>query len=94
MKLITFQTKEAWQALQKNGILKVDRANIDLQKYGVPYDWIVCQMKKRKIQPQNGEQYPLWAWASFSLFCSGSVKCWFNSKPWMLCSSLMIFLGH
>ena len=69
MKLITFQTKEAWQALQKNGILKVDRANIDLQKYGVPYDWIVCQMKKRKIQPQNGEQYPLWAWAK----CGGSI---------------------
>ena len=70
MKLITFQTKQAWQVLQKNGILTANVANIDLQKYGMPYDWIVRQMQKRKIRPKNGEQYPLWAWAK----CGSSIS--------------------
>lgn len=69
MKLVTFQTKEAWRILQKNGILTTNVASIDLQKYGIPYDWIVCQMKKKNIRPQNSEEYPLWAWAR----CGGSI---------------------
>ena len=63
MKLITFQTKEALATLQKTGILRADVACIDLKKYGVPYDWIVQDMKKKKICPKKGEKYPLWAWA-------------------------------
>lgn len=63
MKLITFQTKEALASLQKTGVLRADVAHIDLKKYGVPYDWIVQEMKKKKICPKRGEKYPLWAWA-------------------------------
>ena len=70
MKLVTFQTKEAWKVLQKKGILIANVANIDLQKYGVPYDWIVDKMKKRQISPQHGEKYPLWAWAK----CGSSIS--------------------
>ena len=69
MKLITFQTKEALATLQKTGILRADVACIDLKKYGVPYDWIVQEMKKKKICPKKGEKYPLWAWAK----CGSSI---------------------
>lgn len=69
MKLITFQTKDALKVLQKDGILKAGLDYIDLQKYGVPYDWIMGEMKKRKILPEYAEQYPLWAWAK----CGSSI---------------------
>ena len=70
MKLVTFQTKKAYKILQKEGVLRADIAHTDLQKYGVPYDWVVGEMKKRKILPLNGEQYPLWAWAK----CGASIS--------------------
>jgi len=63
MKLVTFQTKEALATLQKTGVLRADVVHIDLKKYGVPYNWIVQEMKKKKICPKRGEKYPLWAWA-------------------------------
>ncbi len=69
MKLITFQTTEAFNVLQKNGILIADTSNIDLQKYGIPYDWMISEMKERGISPQNNERYPLWAWAK----CGASI---------------------
>lgn len=69
MKLVTFQTEDALKVLQKDGVLKANPDYMDLQKYGVPYDWIVAEMKKRKILPEYSEQYPLWAWAK----CGSSV---------------------
>ena len=69
MKLVTFQTKEALTVLQKDGVLITDSSHIDLKKYGVPYEWMVYEMKKRKILPQEGEKYPLWAWAK----CGSSI---------------------
>ena len=68
MKLITFQTKEAWAILQEKGILTANPSYIDLQKYSVPYDWIVKAMKEQKILPQNKEKYPLWAWKKCGRF--------------------------
>ena len=53
MKLITFQTKKAWDILQEKGILTANPSCIDLQKYSVPYDWIVNAMKEQKILPKN-----------------------------------------
>lgn len=69
MKLITFQTTEAFKILKKDGILIASVDNIDMLKYSIPYDWIVSEMKKKKIYPQNGEQYPLWAWRK----CGASI---------------------
>ena len=63
MKLITFQTKEALSALQKTGILIADTSYMDMKKSAVPYAWIAREMNKKKIYPQKGEQYPIWAWA-------------------------------
>ena len=69
MKLITFQTREALNTLQNTGILTAEMPYIDLQKYGVPYNWMVNEMKNKNICPQNKEQYPLWAWAK----CGASI---------------------
>lgn len=63
MKLVSFQTREAVSLLQKTGILTADIKCIDLKKYGMPYNWIVHEMNKQKIYPQNNEKYPIWAWS-------------------------------
>ena len=69
MKLITFQTRKALDTLQNTGILTAEVPYIDLQKYGVPYNWMVNEMKNKNINPQNKEEYPLWAWAK----CGASI---------------------
>ena len=74
MKLITFQTKEAWAILQKKGILTANPSYINLQKYSVPYDWIVKAMKEQKILPKNKEKYPLWAWAKCGRFMAPAKR--------------------
>ena len=58
MKLITFQTRKALDTLQNTGILTAEVPYIDLQKYGVPYNWMVNEMKNKNINPQNKEEYP------------------------------------
>ena len=63
MKLVTFQTKEALSVLQKRGVLIANQLYMDVQKYTVPYSWMVGEMNKKNICPQNGEKYPIWAWA-------------------------------
>ena len=69
MRLVTFQTRKAFDILQREGILITDTTHIDLQKYGIPYDWMVSAMKKKKILPIHGESYPLWAWVK----CGSSI---------------------
>ena len=68
MKLVTFQTKKALEILQKTGVLRADVSKIDLKKYGMPYEYIVKNMKKL-IKPEKNEHYPLWAWAK----CGASI---------------------
>ena len=68
MRLITFQTKEALDTLKKNGVLVADVSKIDLKKYGVPYAYIVDNMRKR-VKPGKNERYPLWAWVK----CGASI---------------------
>ena len=69
MRLITFQSREALKVLQKEGILIANITNINLKKYGIPYDWMTGEMKKKGILPENGEKYPIWAWAK----CGSSI---------------------
>jgi len=65
MKLITFQSIEAFNEFQKTGILhSMPQQHIDLKKYGIPYDFIISKMKQ-KIPRQTGEEYPVWAWAKY-----------------------------
>ena len=63
MKLITFQTPKALSTLQKTGILIADTSYMDMKKSAIPYNWIVQEMNKKNLRPQNGEKYPIWAWA-------------------------------
>ncbi len=69
MKLITYQTKEALATLKKTGILMTDVSYMTSKKYVVPYNWLVGQMKAKKILPQQGERYPIWAWVQ----CGSSI---------------------
>jgi len=68
MKLVTFQTKKAVETLKHKGMLCADVKYIDLQKYALPYDWIIREMKSKHIVPKNGEKYPIWAWAKCGAF--------------------------
>lgn len=68
MKLVTFQTKEALSTLQKTGILIADQSYMDMKKSAIPYNWIVHEMHKRNITLQNGEKFPIWAWAKCGAF--------------------------
>ena len=71
MKLITFQSLDAFKELKEKGILKVPAKTedlIDLKKYGIPYHFIIQKMKQ-KIFPQSDEKYPLWAWEK----CGGFI---------------------
>ena len=44
MKLVTIQTKAAYESLVKNGYLVADEKHINLLKYGVPYSFIIKNM--------------------------------------------------
>ena len=70
MKLITFQSLDAFKELKGKGILRMPaQVNelIDLKKYSVPYNFIVDQMKK-KIPNKTEVKYPLWAWEKCGKF--------------------------
>ncbi|MBR6411577.1 MAG: DUF3841 domain-containing protein [Alphaproteobacteria bacterium] len=63
MKLVTFQSGEAFEILKKAGVLRVDESKIDFPRYERPYNFIVKSMLSRCIKPAAGQGYPLWAWA-------------------------------
>ena len=63
MELVTFQTLKAYNKLKKDGYLIVDPKYININKYGVPYNWIVNKMKH--INNPYNASYPLWSWYSY-----------------------------
>ena len=70
MKLITFQPVEVLEKLEKTGVLQSNPVPfIDMQKYQIPYDYIIQKMLKNRIKGHSGEKYPIWAWAK----CSDSI---------------------
>ncbi len=68
MKLVTFQTKQAYDSLLKNGYLIADAKFINKAKYGVPYQYIVDNMQN--IDNPYCAAYPLWAWVKYGSFLS------------------------
>ena len=62
MKLITFQSLEAFKELKEKGILSVpdSLSNATSKKYDIPYHFIIDEMKKKL--PHSDMKYPLWAW--------------------------------
>lgn len=68
MKLVTIQTKSAYNALIKKGYLIADSKCINKAKYGVPYGFIVDNMSN--INNKYNAEYPLWAWVQYGGFLS------------------------
>lgn len=62
MKLVTFQSVEAFDILNKKGVLVTDERCIDFPRYKEPYDFIVKNMLEKGLRPSEGEKYPIWAW--------------------------------
>jgi len=70
MRLVTFQSMEAYESLIKNGYLETDKNYINQEKVGYAYSWIVNKMNE-KIKNNYDVEYPIWCW----------VKCYNNSCP-------------
>lgn len=61
MKVITFQSKEALDYLNKNGYLICDDKYIDIKKSSLVYNWVINNMNFR-INNDTEAKYPLWCW--------------------------------
>ena len=66
MKLVTIQTKSAFEELLKKGYLVANANFINKKKYGIPYGYIVSHMQN--IENKFGVEYPLWAWVKYGAF--------------------------
>ena len=63
MKLVTIQTKSAYDKLMSQGYLTCDTIFVNIPKYGVPYGYIVDHMID--IPNKYNADYPLWAWVQY-----------------------------
>ena len=70
MKLITFQSLEALDFLNRNGYLVCDARYINKEKVGDTYNWIIDKMKDFSNNKYKAK-YPIWSW----------VKCYNNICP-------------
>ena len=70
MKLVTFQSREALEFLNRNGYLICDEKYINKKKVGDTYNWIIDKMKEISDNKYKAK-YPLWSW----------VKCYNNICP-------------
>lgn len=72
MKLVTFQSIGAFKELINKGYLECDSRNINMDKVGYVYSWVVDKMPKYvKDDGSSKNKYPIWAW----------VKCYNNIYP-------------
>jgi len=65
MRLVTVQSKAAYDDLCRNGILRCKPELADWLRYGefrAAYNWLVGQMKTRVGERPKGVSYPIWAW--------------------------------
>ncbi|MBW1296345.1 DUF3841 domain-containing protein [Aquimarina litoralis] len=71
IKLWTIQDEKGWNELQTKGVLvpKMEFVEPDFKE---AYDWIKKRMIERIGKPNNGDQYPMWAW--FQHFDSNKRK--------------------
>ena len=81
MKLITYQHIEALKKLEKTGLIQSNPVPfIDIQKYQIPYNYIIQKMLKNKIAGHTGEEYPIWAWEKCGAFISPKKRKNINHK--------------
>ena len=63
MILWTIQPEEAYEELNKTGVLRCNKNKIeDLDFWGPKYKWMAEQMKKRIRSTPVGVEYPVWFW--------------------------------
>ncbi len=68
MKLVTIQTKQAYDELISKGYLVANANCINKPKYGVPYQFIINHMDK--INNEYSAEFPLWVWVKYGGFIS------------------------
>lgn len=64
MKLVTFQTMEAFKELVSKGYLECNSKYINIEKAGPTYLWVLEQMNELVPNPTKAK-YPLWCWVKF-----------------------------
>lgn len=64
MKLITFQTMDAFRELVDRGCLECREPFVNLEKSGHAYRWVREKMAESVPNPHHAN-YPLWAWVKF-----------------------------
>ena len=74
MKLVTFQSLEALEFLNKYGYLETDEQYIEKDKVGYAYSWIIDKMNEN-ISNQHNTKYPLWCWVKcYNGICPPKIK--------------------
>lgn len=64
MKLVSFQSMDAFKELTVKGYLEAKEMFIDMEKMQPTYDWIIEKMSE-KIPNEYHAEYPLWCWVKF-----------------------------
>ena len=64
MKLISFQSMDAFKELVDKGYLEANEKFIDTEKMGYASDWVVEKMNEY-VPNEYSIQYPLWCWVKF-----------------------------
>ncbi len=64
MKLITFQTMDAFKELVNKSYLECNANFINMKKAGPTYQWVLKKMNQQMGNEEN-PKYPLWCWVKF-----------------------------
>lgn len=64
MKLVSFQSMEAFKELIDKGYLEADERYIDINKMGSTYEWVVEKMNEY-VPNEYKAKFPLWCWVRF-----------------------------
>ena len=64
IKLVTFQSMEAFKELVSKGYLEADERYINIQKMGPTYEWVIENMNVH-VPNEHKTKFPLWCWVRF-----------------------------
>lgn len=64
MKLVSFQSIDAFKQLVNKGYLETDERFVDVKKMGPTYNWLIDKMNEN-ITNEYSVKYPLWCWVKF-----------------------------
>lgn len=67
IKLVTFQSIEAFEFLKENGYLICEEKYINKAKVGHIYNWIINKMNS-EVRNEMSSKYPIWCWVKYNNF--------------------------